>query len=200
MSYAKPAGGNVNYSRVIVPLTALALTAGCATKGYVTKTVGDLEKRTENRVERVVERTDAVESRVGTLEETTDNLARQPIVEGPISVTRKDYPREFGSLVMAVINQYESRDAKRRIRHAYREGNLLVVLAPHLNGETYSATVVIDDGNGLAGNGDKTVMDARSNGQTYGSVTLLKAEIPGGIRGEMPAIEPSSGHGRRHRR
>lgn len=204
MSYAKPANGNVNYSRVLVPLTALALTAGCASKGYVNTRVEDLGKRTtaveqsvgtlEKRTEAVESRVSTVESRVGTLEETTDNLAHQPIVEGPISVTRRDYPREFERLVRAVISQYENRDSKSLIWHAYMEGKLIIELAPHLNGETYSATSNLDyNGNGVAGRGDRTVMDKRSDGQTYGSVTLLGSEIPRRMREEkLPMIEPSS--------
>ena len=192
--------------------TALALTAGCATKGFVREKVEDLQKRRtaveqnvgtlEKRTEAVEGRATAAERRVGDLEETTDNLARQPIVEGSISVTGRDYPREFGNLVRAVINQYENRDAKRRIEHAYRYGTLLFVIAPHIDGNGASVASIIDNGNGVAGYGDRTVMDERSDGQTYGSVTLLPSEIPGRIRRrELPAIEPSSRHEReRHRR
>jgi hypothetical protein len=223
MRYAtKPSYGSASYSRLIVPLATLALTAGCATKSFVRERVEDVQKRTDSRVEEVVGRTAAVEGRVDGLEKTTqavekrvdglegttkdlvsdlEELSRQPIVEGPISVTGKDYPREFESLVRAVISQYENRDAKRLIWHAYREGNLIIELAPYLNGETYSATSNLDyNNNGVAGRGDRTVMDRRSNGQTYGSVTLFRFEIPERIRGELPAIEPSSRHERRHRR
>ena len=117
-----------NYSRGLgyaTLLTSVAVgAAGCATRGHVNRLEDELSKVTR-----------AVNDRIGRVETIA-------LSEGPIMLTQRDHPVEFGMLFRQVLNNYNNLEAR---KIAEREANALTIV-PTVDPKWYWI-VVMHDGN-----------------------------------------------------